>query len=1095
METNKLINNKRGFFSQTAFVWLSFFVTVMFGIAATNIIQMKSLDSEAKNMLYATQSTINAVIDKSHHMLDTAGKVVIEMYNGGESTERILKYLKTNGINGDFGDTDFPGNEEYEMGDTSHSKPYVSDTESGYAVTLTKKVMNGGSVLCVISTDVDVSEFSENVLDISSTDGGFGMLADSDMTFFIHPNADFLGEKMPEANDFFTGVDKALEDTNIYTKNLTNYKGEWSVIYILKMDNGWYLGFLTPYFKYYSQVFRLAAALAVIGILAAVALTFILARLNKKDEYNMRILGALNQSATMLLANENERKFLSSVTRSLEIIGKIADMDRIVLFLKSEDEGEKCVVSTFMWVSDYCRKNCAQIPDGWKMNYDAAGELRDKFRDDVYVNDIISRLPYVKYPFLHEFDVRSVIFLPLFAHGEFQGLITADNCRKEKPFPKNDVHMLRSAGLMLISAMEHYRMLEILRESSEKFKVKSHWYEQLLDSIPHPFCTQDTDMRWTFMNKRYEEMFGRNRENDLGTECSACKSPLCGTEDCVIKAAQRGQFRTIAQNDGMSHQIDTRIIRDLDGKEIGYIELIQDITEMSSLLTKKLEAESANKAKSKFLAAISHEIRTPMNAIIGIADINLRKKTLTPDIRNALEIIHNSGHILLGIINEILDLSKIEAGKMVINPDKYDSAKLIGDIVQLNVAHIGSKPIEFDLYIDPSVPSELFGDSVRIGQILNNILSNAVKYTKHGRVSLSVEADMFESKDAVTLILKVSDTGSGMTREQIAMLFDEYARFNTGANRLVEGVGLGMSITKKLIDLMGGVINVKSEREFGTMVTVKLPQGKIGSGEIGIELSENMRKLNFLRTKLKNVQIAYAPMSGKTVLVVDDNETNLIVTEGLLAPYKLKAEYTSSGVAAVEKIKSGKVYDLILMDHMMPVMDGMEATGIIRSLGYEKPIVALTADAMAGNREMFIAKGFDDYITKPVDTRHLDNVLKKLIPSDKSEIDESLGAGAVFERVDIDLAGALIRDIRKAVKALEAALSSEFNGDFKEYVTAFHGVKGVLVNSGYSSLSEEALRLEVLARAEESAALREQTPEFIKQLTALMDSVAGAIGV
>ena len=392
-----------------------------------------------------------------------------------------------------------------------------------------------------------------------------------------------------------------------------------------------------------------------------------------------------------------------------------------------------------------------------------------------------------------------------------------------------------------------------------------------------------------------------------------------------------------------------------------------------------LAAEAANKSKSEFLSAMSHEIRTPMNAILGITEMLLYKQNVDEDLKEAFEKIYIAGDILLNIINDILDLSKIETGKMEIISKKYETASFISDTSQLNIMRIGSKEIEFEVYVDENIPAFLIGDELRVKQVLNNILSNAFKYTKEGRVKMSVNFEEIND-DEISLIVSVSDTGQGMTPEQIEKLYDEYSRFNLAENRSIEGTGLGMTITKRLLNLMNGTISVESEYGKGSTFTVRIPQIKEGTEQLGKELAENLRRFNInTQSRSRGKQIRRAHMPYGKVLIVDDVKTNIYVAQGLLTPYGLQIEAVSSGFEAIDKIKDGNVYDIIFMDHMMPKMDGIETTKRLREMGYKNYIVALTANAVAGQAQIFLENGFDDFISKPIDLRHLNVVLNKLI--------------------------------------------------------------------------------------------------------------------
>ena len=512
------------------------------------------------------------------------------------------------------------------------------------------------------------------------------------------------------------------------------------------------------------------------------------------------------------------------------------------------------------------------------------------------------------------------------------------------------------------------------------------------------------------------------------------------------------------------------------------------------------EAEAANKAKSAFLSTMSHEIRTPMNAILGITEIQLQNESLDQDVREALGKIYTSGDMLLGIINDILDLSKIEAGKLELVISKYEIASLISDTAQLNMMRIGSKPIEFELYVDANIPAVLSGDELRVKQILNNILSNAFKYTIAGSVNLSISAESKAGNDSeVNLVIVVADTGQGMTKQQVEQLFDEYSRFNMEANRTTEGTGLGMNITRNLVRLMGGEIIVDSEPGKGSKFTVRLPQGRDSAEVLGSELASNLRNFRTRsRTQMKRVQITREPMPYGSVLVVDDVETNIYVAKGLLTPYGLKIDSAESGFEAIEKIKNGRMYDIIFMDHMMPKMDGIETTKNIRNMGYEPPIVALTANAVTGQADIFLGNGFDDYISKPIDVRQLNTVLNRLIRDKQTpEVLEEARRqtksdtdGEAVSIVDPKFAEVFVRDALKSIAALDSILgkNSEYSDDdLRTFVIHVHGMKSALANIGNMELSAVALKLETSGRDGDVGVISSETPEFLDSLRALTE--------
>jgi len=415
---------------------------------------------------------------------------------------------------------------------------------------------------------------------------------------------------------------------------------------------------------------------------------------------------------------------------------------------------------------------------------------------------------------------------------------------------------------------------------------------------------------------------------------------------------------------------------------------LQHCVDITELVAAKETAELSNRAKGYFLAQMSHEIRTPMNAILGISEIKLLDKNLSQDAEEGRKI-YESGSLLLNIINDILDFSKIDAGKMEIIPVKYDMPDLISDIVQFKRLRFENKPIIFTINLDENTPLELTGDELRIKQILYNLLSNAFKYTEAGEVELSVYAEPVscnESNDeAVTVVFRVLDTGQGMTENQIARIFDEYSRFNMESNRGISGTGLGMSITKRLVDMMNGEILVESRPNKGTVITVRLPQVRCGEAVCGAGVVKNLREFSFSGAPLKDKsQIIYEQIPDGSVLVVDDVESNLIVAKGMLLQYGLRIETARSGFEAIEKIRENDIYDIVFMDHIMPKMDGLKTTGILRGMGYKNPIVALTANAVIGQEEMFLKNGFDGFISKPIDSRELNRILMELLRNKKS---------------------------------------------------------------------------------------------------------------
>lgn len=392
----------------------------------------------------------------------------------------------------------------------------------------------------------------------------------------------------------------------------------------------------------------------------------------------------------------------------------------------------------------------------------------------------------------------------------------------------------------------------------------------------------------------------------------------------------------------------------------------------------KQEIEELNQAQNRFFSSMSHEIRTPINTIIGLNEMILRETT-SDEIAADARDIQTAGKMLLALINDILDMSKIESGKMDIVPVSYDVGAMLSDIVNMIWVRAKEKGLEFHIDIDQKMPSQLQGDEVRIKQVLINVLNNAVKYTAEGAVTLSIQCRRKEH-GRVQIVYSVADTGMGIKKENIPYLFSAFKRVDVEKNRHIEGTGLGLSIVKQLVDLMGGDISVNSVYTKGTTFVITLPQEIVSVEEIGDIDIEARHALNARKHYKRSFE---APQAR--VLIVDDNETNLMVAGKLLRDTKVQTETVCSGAACLQKTLQNR-YDVILMDHLMPEMDGIICLHEIRKqaggLNQETPVVVLTANAGGENQRLYKREGFDGYLTKPVTGGQLEAELLKHLPGE-----------------------------------------------------------------------------------------------------------------
>jgi signal transduction histidine kinase/DNA-binding NarL/FixJ family response regulator/HPt (histidine-containing phosphotransfer) domain-containing protein len=555
-------------------------------------------------------------------------------------------------------------------------------------------------------------------------------------------------------------------------------------------------------------------------------------------------------------------------------------------------------------------------------------------------------------------------------------------------------------------------------------------------------------------------------------------------------------------------------------------------------------AEAANAAKSNFLSNVSHEIRTPINAVLGLDEMILRE-TEEEQIRGYAVDIKNSGKSLLGLVNDLLDFSKIEAGKMEIIPVEYELSSVINDLINMVATKVEEKGLELKVNIDPGIPHVLFGDEIRIKQCALNVLNNAVKYTQTGTVTLEMNSRS-TGEDTVGLLIRVTDTGIGIKEEDLAKLYSPFERIEEKRNRTIEGTGLGMSIVKNLLDLMGTQLVVKSVYGEGSDFSFEVEQRVVSAEPIG-DFNETYRKSV---SRIEEYRVSFMAPEAK-VLVVDDTAMNLTVAKGLLKPTKVQVTTCAGGPETLNLVRK-EHFDLIFLDQRMPEMDGVETLHRMRemedNLCADTPVICLTANAISGAREQFIQAGFDDYLSKPIDAGRLEQTTAKYLPKEMvyysgtgeyerllkaekhaqkqaAEAGDGTGAGTSadtsdaaapgsrpgaqlpaddplrsIEGLDIDaglrncmtreILEEAIHDFRVALRENADLIESSQHSDLKTYTVKVHALKSSARLIGATELSERAAYLESCGDAENTAEIERLTPELLELYRSYEDKLS-----
>ncbi len=639
------------------------------------------------------------------------------------------------------------------------------------------------------------------------------------------------------------------------------------------------------------------------------------------------------------------------------------------------------------------------------------------------------------------------------------------------PYNPSGITLFISVELLIISA-DKYKMFDMLEGTRER----------IIDTMDQALIIVDADKCFLDANQKAKKMYpvlGKLKQGDkinipVGVDID---EEFAGFEFEQEGRYYEGRITPVYKEDVLQ----------------GYSACIFDITEkqqyIEQMIAMKEEADRANKAKSRFLSSISHELRTPLNAIIGISGIELRKH-LEEQTRFNIQSIYYSGHDLLSLVNNLLDISKIEAEKLVLEQAEYNVDSLLYEVANTIFISLQESSIRFKVIIDESVPKQLIGDVIRVREMIMNLLGNAVKYTKKGHIYLRVFWRTDEEEDSGYLNIVVEDTGIGIKPENMDSIFKEYEQVNSEDTKGITGTGLGLSITKQLVEMMGGEVHVKSTYGKGSTFELVIKQGVVKKDTIGNVIITHKNITNILeKDRLEKEETD--GFDNKTILIVDDMEVNRTVLKGILEPYQFLIQTASDGKEAIKMVQDKEI-DLILMDQMMPGLDGIETLQKIRSLDdakYQKiPAILVTANAMVEQEQDLERFGFQDCLTKPINVRRLLRVLKRWLQEDMDEVvkEEEWEMPLEIERTgDVEedtqeeqvtlidrfeglshVGGRpeLYEEVLKSyyhdgIRTLEQ-LSKEEELSASEKRILVHGIKGSSYNIGAMVLGEEAEKIE-----------------------------------
>ena len=952
-----------------------------------------------------------------------------------------------------------------------------------------------------------------------------------------------------------------------------------------------------------------------------------------KAIHKNKMLRKVNEIAEILLSYDKSQSFKEILHRSLELIGKMTKQKSVYMWKDVYENNELSCEKIYEWMEGI--ESVADFSEFEAIPYSRLPSIKEALDSGNCFNDCVENMLLSERNILESRGIKALLVAPVNLGDKRWGFIEVDNCKSKKAFTRLEENMLLMSGFLLALTIQKIIDHAEIKEVEERLQI-------VLNATPLCCCFFDNKYKVLLCNDECVRMFSLKNQREFihrFYELSPLYQPNGRLSEEIAfenmaKAFTAGECKFEWMHKNLkgelipSEIILVRVKYKDDYMIAGYIWDLRKMKAMMSEIHKveeelcaaRDEALASSRTKSEFLAKMSHEIRTPMNAIVGMSELILREQ-ISPAAKDYTATIKQASGNLLSIINDILDLSKIESGKLELTAEEYMLSSLINDVINIISMKLIDKPVLFTVNVDSNLPNNLIGDEIRIKQILINLLSNAVKYTEEGHISLTISGE-YTDIQTVNMTISVSDTGVGIKEKDMENLFGDYAKFDIPKNKGVEGTGLGLAISKKLCKAMNGDITAESVYGEGSSFTVVIPQSFCDYYEIAqvkkpeqhyvllyeprevyaksiisslldlcvkycwvksqSELYEAFTKdkysfmffpsfllygaqstINNLAEKqninlpklvaisdygdamsepdilavntpiysivianilnetdtLSNidgprVHIRFVAPKAK-ILIVDDISTNLKVAKGLMSPYNMQIDVCESGIEAIDLIEINN-YDIVFMDHMMPIMDGIDVTKIIRENSDFKDlvIIALTANAVVGVKEMFFENGFNDFLSKPIEMIRLNEILEKWIPDDKKEefssksnndqktnaiieidgIDVKVGLSKTGGGVEnyIEILNIFLKDGAKKLVEIKNSLKSN---DIKFYTTCIHALKSALASIGATELSDIAKALELAGKSGDINLIERFNDKFIDGLEIMLRSINQSINI